>query len=160
MLTKRDIVFQFMKDSFGKALIFVGISSAVIGLLFVSAMGTLVSALGLFLGVLFIDAGFAVQFELFNAELRSKEGLGNILLCISPLLIAGGAISLLFAVPDYSHAYMLPPTRMGWVEGFKGWVVVVAPLVRVYLWMAIPLAVAGVVLFVVGFLFRLYDVFF
>ena len=157
MFTKKDAVFEFVKDASGKALIFAGLFSIVVGLLYVSPMGSLTCGLGLFLGVLLIDVGFAVQFEWFRGELRSKEGVGNLLMGIAPLLIAGGAVALIFAEPDWSASYILPRFKMGFVKG-SGWAVVVTPLVRVYLWIAVPLAIVGVVLFVVGFLIRLSDV--
>jgi hypothetical protein len=158
MLIKKDAVFEFLRDCFGKALLVVGLFSIAIGLLYVSPMGSLVCALGLFLGVLMIDVGFVIQFELFRTKLRSREGVGNLLVCVAPLLITGGAVALLFAEPDWTESYLIPRFRMGiFANKGEGWFIVVAPLVRIYLGIAIPLAIAGVVVFVIGFLIKLSD---
>lgn len=154
-----DIVFKYFKDAFGRILIVAGLASIIVGLLYSSAEGSLSFALALFFGAFLFDLGLCIHFELFYVKLRSKEGFGNIMVFAGSLLITSGIIFVFFAEPDPSRAYILPPFRLGFPkEG--GLTTVIIPLIRVYLWLAIPLAFVGVILLVVGVLLKIFDAIF
>jgi len=150
-----ESLLNFFRDASGKILIFLGLLGIVLGLLFITQLGSWVTALGLLLGVFLMVIGFVVNFDLFRVKFWSREGFGLLFMCMAPLLLTSAVISVTFAKPDWAHAYLLPPYRMGFAR--DGEVIVVAPLIRLYSWLAGPLAIAGVCLFVFGFLLKVYD---
>jgi len=150
-----ESLLDLFRDASGKILILLGLLGILIGVLFTSQLGSWVTALGLLLGVFFLIVGFVVNFDLFRVKFWSREGFGLLFICMAPLLLTSAVISVTFAKPDWAHAYLLPTYRMGFAR--DGEVIVVAPLVRLYSWLAGPLAIAGVCLFVFGVLLKVYD---
>lgn len=147
-----------VKDSLGKILVAVGFLSFVIGVLNTSKMGSLVFAVGLFLGVCLMVIGLAINFELFKVKIRSREGTGTILMCIAPLIIVSGVIALFFAEYNWAGRYLMPTQRRGYiVKDGSILAIVIVPLARRYLWLFKPLIVAGAILFAVGVLLKLSD---
>jgi len=155
MKPDRPSVLDFFKAIFGQILIVTGILFMGAGLLFITQMGSIAFAVGLFLGTLLMVLGFVVYLELFRINFRSWDGLGTILLCVAPMLTVAGFILLFFTAPDFENAYWMPVMPHGRVIPNQ-WILTV-PLARIYVWLTIPLLIAGAAFFVVGFLLKVFD---
>lgn len=115
---------DFLKENLGKILIAVGILLLVLGFVMqstfyfvISAFG-FISAVNLFLGIMLIVLGSFVLVGLFPVKLRSIDGLGTILLCVSIGFFALAFVAIQFQLVTGFDVEGIPrPFGGGW-EGF------------------------------------------
>jgi len=158
MPLNKDSVVDFFQEAMGRILIAIGVLFVGGGLLFASSRGSLPFALGLFLGVLFIVVGFGIQAEVFSVNFLSKDGIGTLLILISPLLIVSGFIFMFFSEPDWSQQMLIP--KMVGLHLVPGRWVLIVPLARIYIWLTMPLLIAGALSFAAGLLLKVFDNYF
>jgi hypothetical protein len=93
---------DYLRDNFGKVLIAAGTLLVILGVFITPDFYFTISPLGvvlavtLFLGVVFVAYGFFVQVGLFSGRLRSINGLGTILLCVSVAFFAMAIVAIQF----------------------------------------------------------------
>jgi len=158
MLAEREDILGFLKNSVGIILVLAGLLLIVFGLLNLTSTGSLLFAFGLFFGLMLIIGGLIVHFDWFPSNIRSKDGFGSLLMCISPFLIASGLVCFFITQPNWSAAVVLPQSIRGRI--LPGQWIIEVPYVRVYLWLAILLPITGTLAFAVGFFLRVLDNFF
>jgi hypothetical protein len=79
---------DFVTENFGKIMVFGGVGLLIIGFLMLTGFGSLWSAISFFFGILLLAFGFFAVFGFFSGNLRSLNGLGTILICISVVFFA------------------------------------------------------------------------
>jgi hypothetical protein len=104
-------------------------------------------------------SGLIVHFDWLPTNIRSKDGMGSILICLSPFLLASGLICLFIALPDWNAASFVAETVARGRVKPGAWIVEV-PYVRIYLWLALLLPASGVIAFASGLFLRILDNFF
>ncbi len=112
---------EYASDNMGKLIFFSGAVFLAIGVLTSSMLGTVLSAVSLFLGITMVFAGMFMQMGLFSNGIRSLSGLGMLLILIAIVVLAFGLVSLEFLdvvaqyyVPVLQHSYV-PPTVFRWI---------------------------------------------
>lgn len=171
----RPILDSF-RDAIGRIVIILGAFFILIAVLYLRPAYQWVSCLSLLLGVTSIIIGIALHFEAFKWKVPSLEGLGTILMYVSPLFMAAALVTLIFALPtdkflilpaywgdieDSSPFFYIPPT---YTPGHYGqprnranpdWPVYISVITcRPYAWLAAPLVLTGLGFLAFGFLAR------
>jgi len=142
---------DFVTENFGKIMIFGGVGLLIIGFLTLNSFGTLWSAISLFFGILLFAYGFFALFGFFSGNLRSLNGLGTILICISVVFFALSLVVFQF----------LDITVVGWVqEVFRGGrLPFLRPLLsseRPYLWLSGLSVEVALTFLVIGVVLKVY----
>jgi hypothetical protein len=79
-------------------MVFLGIVLFVVGLLFMQVSSSPVSVIGFFFGIVLIAFGILARVGFFSTNLRSLNGLGTVLICISVVFF-----SLSFSVLQFQE---------------------------------------------------------
>lgn len=83
-----EIIKNYLEEYLGGILFLVGIILLLIGLLYLKATGSLLSAICFFLGITFTAFGILIKVGFFSVKLRSLDGLGTMLVCSALLFFA------------------------------------------------------------------------
>ena len=146
-----DIV-EFIKESWGKILFFIGMIFLVLSLLFLNRFGSLESAFSLFFGLIFVAFSMFSQLDFFSVKLRSLTGLGTILICISVVFLVFSIAAIQF-VSIESVVYVREVFR-GVPMGFRP----IVTLGRPYAGIGQIFMQMGVLLFIVGIVLKVFRV--
>ena len=136
--------FDFVTENFGKIMVFSGVVLLIIGFLLLTGFGSMWSAISFFFGVLLVAFGFFAMFGFFSGNLRSLNGLGTILICLSVVFFALSLVVFQF----------LNIVVIGWLaEVFRGGSLGARALLsseRPYLWLSGLSMDVALMLFVIG----------
>jgi hypothetical protein len=146
-----EIIKAYLEEYLSGIIFLVGIVLLFIGLLFLKATGSVLSATSFFLGITFIAFGIFIKVGFFSMKLRSLDGFGTILVCSSVLLFA-----LAIALIQFLEIRVVGFTQ----EVFRG---VPLPYFRVhieserpYAYMVDILIKASVIQFLTGLIIKIY----
>lgn len=169
-------ILDFFRDAIGRIMIILGASFIFIALLHLNRVYQWVSSLSLLLGVTLIIIGTALHNESFKWKVPSIDGVGTILIYVSPVFMTAAVVALIFATPtgeglilppyygspdDSPFPVFIPPTytpghygqpRSGLSPGSD--VCMAMVLGRPYAWLAAPLVLTGLGLLAFGFLLK------
>ena len=155
-------------------MIILGASFIFIAVLYLTRVYQWVSSLSLFFGVTLITIGTALHLESFEWKVPSIDGLGTILMHVSPVFMTAAVVTLIFATPteemlilppywgpieDSPFPVFIPPTytpgHYGQPRGrAQGDAYMSMILGRPYAWLATPLVLTGLGLLAFGFLLK------
>lgn len=82
------IFFEYMEESFWIILFTTGIILLMVGLMLITPLGSVGSALSLFFGVIMTSFGMLIKLGLYSTKITSFDGLGTILISISIVTFA------------------------------------------------------------------------
>lgn len=145
---------DYIRENFGEVMIVIGVLLVVVGLLFLSTVGTVYSAASLFFGLLFVIFGFFVHLGIFSVNFRSLSGFGTFLLCLSVVFIVFAVVLVQFQninvvgyVQEVFRGARLPFYRM------------LITTDRPYLWLSDIFMHVGLYFFVAGLVLKVYSFF-
>jgi len=159
MLGYREEIWASIKKSSGMILTIAGLLLMAFGLLNLTMVGSLLFAVGLLFGLMLVISGIILHFDWLPTNIRSKDGMGSLLICLSPFLLASGLICFFVALPDVNAASFIQQTVARGRLKPDAYILQV-PYVRIYLWLALLLPASGVIAFVTGLFLRILDDFF
>lgn len=145
-----DLVKEYGKEYSGKIMFLIGIMLLVVGLLFLSSLGSPLSAGSIFFGIILLVFGLLIQLGFFYGNLRSLNGLGIFLICLSVVLIAFSIALLQFVEISVLHIVTL--VFRGTITGYK----VVLGSERTYIWLSALLLRTGLISLIVGLAIKAY----
>jgi hypothetical protein len=137
-------------------LVLIGVLLIGIGVLGASPIESLILMVGLLLGLFLIMTGVMRHYDWFPDKILSKNGLGTLLMCISPFLLVSSASLVFFADFDWAHSRLLP-VEIGHGRIDPNWYIVEVPLVRIYVPLAALLMLVSIAVFLVGLLLKVLD---
>jgi len=141
---------DFVTENFGKIMVFSGVGLFIIGFLLLTGFGSMWSAISLFFGILLVAFGFFALFGFFSGNLRSLNGLGTILICLSIVFFALSLVVFQF----------LNVVVVRWLqEVFRGGSLGARALLsseRPYLWLSGLSMEAALALLVIGVVLKVY----
>jgi hypothetical protein len=143
-------VTDFVTEYLGKIMFLVGALLMAFGILNLNLFGTMMSAISLFLGTLFIVFGIFVLLGVFSVEFRSLNGISLILICASVVFLAMSFVSLQFLsteVVDINPYYY----RMHFL-----YYVIYLRSERPYLWASSLFAFLALASFIAGVVLKVY----
>lgn len=91
--------------------------SIIVGLLFLSRLGSIISACGIFFGIIFMAFGILIHLEFFQGNLLSSNGLGTLLISLSIIFFALSISLMQFVRLDILNVF--PLIFRGTVVGYK-----------------------------------------
>jgi hypothetical protein len=144
-----DVLKEYLREYVGTIVLATGVLLVIIGILFINIFGSIVSVFALFLGIIFAAFGFFARIGLFY-NLRSINGLGTVLVCISVVCFAL-AISLM-AFLQVKGIRLLPQYYRGVFEGYMTLITVYRP----YAWISLISVLASFATFVAGLIVKVY----
>jgi hypothetical protein len=130
-----------------------GIILLIVGLLFLSGLGSLVSACSLFLGITFVIFGMLIRLGFFYGKLFSLNGLSVFLISFSVIFFALAISLLQFVKVDLAH--VIPILFRGVLVDYN----VVFNIERIYISTSAYLLRIGLGCLIVGLIVRGYDTF-
>ena len=145
-----DVFKEYLEDYSGSIMIIAGVLLLVVGLMSYNTFGSLLSAATLFFGIIFVSFGFFARLGFFYSRLRSLNGLGTILVCISVVFFALSVAFMEFqavkgvrTVPDYFR---------GFLRGYS----VIVTTHRPYVWLGVTSIWVGLASFLAGLIVKVY----
>jgi len=145
-----DVFKEYLEEYSWSIMIIAGILLLVVGLMSYNTFGSLLSAATLFFGIIFVSFGFFARLEFFYQRLRSLNGLGTILVCISVVFFALSVAFMEFqavkgvrTVPDYFR---------GFLRGYS----VIVTTHRPYVWLGVTSIWVGLASFLAGLIVKVY----
>jgi len=141
----------FIEDNLGKIMVLVG-ALLLLGavLWFTALLGSMLSAVSLFFGIILVFFGLALQLGLYSGSLRNLGGVGTVLISVSIICLAFS-----MAAAQFSELYRVLVIPEGWRQTILGWWYV--PVTRpVYALFSGIMFYASLVTFVSGIAFRIF----
>lgn len=145
---------DFVREHFGKILFLAGVMLLGLGILSFNRFGTVLSAVSLFSGVVFVAFGVFAQLGLFSVILKSWGGLGAILLCVSVVCFAF-SVSIFQFMNVELLGYMQRPFRGALLPFYKP----IFHSERPYVWVSGIFLDVSLVLFIVGLVTKVCSIF-
>jgi hypothetical protein len=142
---------RFLRDSFGKLLILVGILFLVVGLLSLATISESypwLCGIGFLFGVMLTGVGFLVEIE-FYSDSSVLGKVSSTMVTASLVFVAGFLMVISYRVVIGSK--VVPIISHGYILGWQTIPITATP----YGWLAFPLLVIGVLLLVFGVILRL-----
>jgi hypothetical protein len=141
----------FIEDNLGKIMVLVGVLLLVGAVLWFSKLlGSMLSAVSLFSGIVLVFFGLGLQLGFFSGDLRNLGGVGTVLISVSVVCIALSIAAAQFS--EITKVVAIPEVFRG---GMFGWWYV--PATRpMYAWFSGIMFYASLTAFVSGIVFRIF----
>jgi len=141
----------FIEDNLGKIMVLVGVLLLLCAVLWLAAfLGSLLSAISLFSGIVLVFFGLGLQLGFFSGDKRNLGGVGTILISVSVVCFAFSMAAAQFS--EVTSVLAIPDVFKG---GLFGWWYV--PVTRpAYAWFSGIMFYASLITFVSGIAFRVF----
>jgi hypothetical protein len=145
-----DVFKEYLEDYSGSIMIIAGVLLLVVGLMSYNTFGSLLSAATLFFGIIFVSFGFFARLGFFYSRLRSLNGLGTILVCISVVFFALSIAFMEFQA--VKGVRTVPDFFRGFIRGYYQIVTTYRP----YVWLGVTSIWVGLASFLAGLIVKVY----
>jgi hypothetical protein len=145
-----DVFKEYLEEYSGSIMIIAGILLLIVGLMSYNTFGSLLSAATLFFGIIFVSFGFFARLGFFYLRLRSLNGLGTILVCISVVFFA---LSIAFMeIQAVKGVRTIPDVIRGIIRGYYD----VITTYRPYVWLGATSIWVSLASFLAGLIVKIY----
>jgi len=148
-----ELIRVYLDERLGTFMFLTGIILLVAGLLFLSGLGSILSACSIFFGITFVVFGLLIRLGFFYVKFFSLNGLGIFLICLSVIFFALSVSLLQFVKLDLLN--VVPILFRGTIVGYK----LIVESERIYISISSLLLRIGLVLFIIGLLMKVYNAF-
>jgi len=145
-----DLLKEYLLEYSGNIMIFSGFSLLVAGLMLLDTYGSLLSATTFFFGIVFVCFGAFSRLGLFYLKLRSFDGLGTILVCVSVVFFALSIALLEFLAVN--GVFVVSQSIRGFLQGY----ILITTTYRPYAWLSAYSIWACIVSLVTGLILKVY----
>jgi hypothetical protein len=136
----------------GTFMFFIGVIMLIFGLLFLTPLGSIISACNIFVGITLSVFGLLIRLGFFYGKLLSLNGLGTLLICLSVVLFALSLSLMQFVKFDIHN--IVPLIFRGAVIGYK----LATEYERIYVHLCSTLLRFALLFFIVGVIIKIYNV--
>mgnify|MGYP006267259127 CR=1 FL=1 len=137
-------ILDYISDYIGKIMFLTGTVLLVIGALAMNLYGSILSAGSLFFGILFVVFGLFTQLGFLSGKIRSLNGAGTLLICLSIVLAAFGLVVVEFV--DVTSKGVVAEIFRGAVMGYR----LLLSSDRPYVWLSVICIQVGIGFFLAG----------
>jgi uncharacterized membrane protein len=145
-----DVFKEYLEEYSGSIMITAGIVLLVVGLMSYNTFGSLLSAASLFFGIIFVSFGFLARLGFFYLRLRSLNGLGTILVCLSVVFFALSVTFIEFQAVKGIRT--VPNFIRGFIYGYS----VIVTTYRPYVWLGLTTIWISLAAFLAGLIVKVY----